>query len=191
MRICSRPRKARCTTNFELPTGPMRVRTSSPCAILASAYCFAQHHHFEAPNKARGAASRDAGLSHQTLASLTVYSVPCAFPVNPALRWNRGPAMRPQSSAPSASAVGAGLFRARLIYLWESSGKRAKEHKVPKKRETKTSAPISPCTERKICCWLEMPDGAGYLVTNSYGPKPTHFANVHMGASDDAKSDIL
>lgn len=50
----------------------MQVRILSPCAILASAYCFAQHHHFEAPNNARDAASRDASLPRQTLASLTV-----------------------------------------------------------------------------------------------------------------------
>lgn len=73
LHTCSRgPGKARCTTNFELPTGPMQVRTSSPCAILASAYYIAQHHHFKAPNNARGAASRDTCLSRQTLVSLTV-----------------------------------------------------------------------------------------------------------------------
>lgn len=40
---------------------------------------------------------------------------------------------------------------------------------------------------RESLLLLKMPDWAGYLVPNSYDPKPSHFAEVHMGASDDGR----
>lgn len=72
-------------------------------------------------------------IKHAVLPAVILVSLAKRWRLYPALRWNRGPAMRPQSSAPSASAVGAGLLRARLVCFWESSEKRAKEQNEKRK----------------------------------------------------------